>query len=111
MDQRQFYSMDNYMYIWQYSNMNRIDYDKQSIIFKALGHPTRLKLAHGLKNKELCVYDLNELVDIDQSTLSRHLKILKDSGVLKSKKEGLQVYYSLRVPCLLDNILECIKNV
>lgn len=91
--------------------MSSIDYEKQSEIFKALGHPTRLLLAHKLKDGQKCVCELNEYVDIEQPTLSRHLKILKDSGVLKSRKEGMQVYYSLRVPCLLDNILKCINDL
>ena len=91
--------------------MKKVDFEKQSEIFKALGHPTRLMLAHNLRDGERCVCELNELVDIDQSTLSRHLKILKSSGVLKSKKVGLNVYYALRVPCLLDNVLECINEI
>ncbi len=88
-----------------------IDFEKQSQIFKALGHPTRLLLAHKLREKELCVCELNAFVDIDQSTLSRHLKILREAGVLKKEKRSMQVYYSLRVPCLLDNILECIAKL
>lgn len=91
--------------------MKKVNYEKQSEIFKALGHPTRLFLAHKLKDSEKCVCELNEFVDIEQPTLSRHLKVLKDSGVLISRKEGMQVYYSLRVPCLLDNILECISDL
>ena len=90
--------------------MSSINYEKQANIFKALGHPTRLLLAHKLKQGQMCVCELNEFVDIEQPTLSRHLKILKDSGVLKSHKKGMQVYYSLRVPCLFDNILECINK-
>jgi len=88
-----------------------INYERQSEIFKALGHPTRLLLAHRLQGKELCVSELNEFVDIEQSTLSQHLKILKQAGVLKSRKEGQQVFYALRVPCLLNNVLECINNI
>ncbi|MBT4790473.1 MAG: winged helix-turn-helix transcriptional regulator [Halobacteriovoraceae bacterium] len=88
-----------------------IDFEKQAEIFKALGHPTRLLLSYNLRKKELCVSELNKLIDIDQSTLSRHLKILKIAGVLKNQKKSMQVYYSLRVPCLLDNILECINKL
>jgi ArsR family transcriptional regulator len=91
--------------------MKRIDFVKQSEIFKALGHPTRLLLAHKLSAKSLCVRELNEFIDIEQPTLSRHLKILKDAGVVNRQKRGMQVYYSLRVPCLLNNILECIQDV
>lgn len=90
--------------------MSNINYEKQSEIFKALGHPTRLLLAHKLKEGEKCVCELNEFVSIEQPTLSRHLKILKDAGILQSTKVGMQVYYSLRIPCLLDNILECIAH-
>lgn len=87
-----------------------IDYEKEAIIFKALGHPTRLMLANKLSDKELCVCELNKFIDIDQSTLSRHLKILKDAGVLKSRKEAMQVFYSLRVPCLFKNVISCLRK-
>ena len=90
--------------------MFKVNYEQQSEIFKALGHPTRLLIAHKLEDGPKCVCELNKFVNIEQPTLSRHLKILRDSGVLKSKKEGMQVYYSLRVPCLLDNILKCISD-
>lgn len=104
--------MYSYIAILLYSVlMKRVNYEKHSEIFKALGHPTRLLLAHELSKGERCVCDLNELVDIEQSTLSRHLKILKDAGVLQSRKEGMMVYYSLRVPCLLNNVLECIQGI
>lgn len=90
--------------------MTNINYEKQAEIFKALGHPTRLLLAHKLKGGEKCVCELNEFVDIEQPTLSRHLKILKDAGVLKSRKVGMQVFYSLYSPCIFNNILECIAH-
>lgn len=89
----------------------KIDFEKQAEIFKALGHPTRLKLAYILEDGPKCVCELNEFVDVEQPTLSRHLKVLKDAGVCTSKKVGMQVIYSLKVPCLLHNVLECIANV
>ncbi len=91
--------------------MKSINYEKQSEIFKALGHPTRLLLAHQLKDGEKCVCELNEFVNIEQPTLSRHLKVLKDAGVFKSRKIGMQVFYSLRVPCLFNNVLECLNDL
>ena len=92
-------------------NMDLSLYEKQSTIFRALGHPTRLLIAHGLKGGEKCVCELNELVDIEQPTLSRHLKILREAEVLKCRKEGMQVYYSLRVPCVIENMLACLNNL
>jgi len=88
-----------------------INYERQSEIFKSLGHPTRLMLAYRLRDKELCVNELNHLIKIDQSILPRHLKTLKDAGVLKIRKDSMQVLYSLRVLYLLNNTLECIENI
>lgn len=65
-------------------------------IFKALAHPVRLKIVKKLVANELCVCELNEDIEFTQSNLSQHLKILKDAGVLKSRKIGLNMYYAIQ---------------
>lgn len=74
---------------------------EQAKIFKALGHPSRLLMVDALmRQEELCVCDLQTLVGADMSTISKHLSVLKDAGVLRDSKRGLNVYYSLQLKCL-----------
>jgi len=90
----------------------KIDYQifqKRADIIKSMAHPARLIVLESLKDGEKCVCKLNELVDLDQSTLSRHLLILKNAGIVQSTKRGQNVYYKLIVPCIFKYI-ECIYN-
>jgi len=63
--------------------------------FHALGDETRLQIIDRLSEGEQCVCDLTDLLDTGQSRLSFHLKILKDAGILKDRREGRWVYYAL----------------
>ncbi len=91
--------------------MNLKKYKKRAEIIKAMGHPARLVIIEALaKKKELCVCELNELFEMDQSTLSRHLIVLKNAGIIEDDKRGLKVFYSLRTPCVLKYI-DCIEAV
>jgi ArsR family transcriptional regulator len=65
-------------------------------IYKALAHPIRMKIEMNLLNGPLCVCDLNENVEFSQSNLSQHLKILKDSGILTSEKDGIRIMYKIK---------------
>ena len=75
-------------------------------IFKALGHPSRLAMIVALGHGALCVNELQGLVGSDISTVSKHLTVLRSVGLLVSDKRGKQVFYSLRLPCILE-FLEC----
>ncbi len=79
-------------------------------VLKALGHPTRLWMAEQLADGEKCVCELAEFIDADFSTISKHLSVLKQAGVVADEKRGKQVYYRLRVPCLLK-YLPCVEAV
>ncbi|MGA7829295.1 MAG: metalloregulator ArsR/SmtB family transcription factor [Geobacteraceae bacterium] len=79
-------------------------------ILKALGHPTRLWMAEQLANGEKCVCELAEHIDADFSTISKHLTVLKQAGVVIDEKRGKQVFYRLKVPCVLD-FMPCIEKV
>ncbi len=79
-------------------------------IIKALGHPTRLRIVERLAERETCVCDLQELVGGDISTVSKHLAVLRNAGIVSDRKEGLSVFYRLRAPCVL-RFLECIDEV
>jgi ArsR family transcriptional regulator len=69
-------------------------------VFKALGHPDRLRLVADLAAGERCVCDLVASVGSSWSTVSRHLSVLKAAGVVVDEKRGLQVFYRLALPCV-----------
>jgi len=69
--------------------------ERQVKVFKALGDPTRLKIIKMLAHCEKCVCEIIPATGKSQPTTSAHLKILHEAGILKSRKEGLSVYYRL----------------
>jgi ArsR family transcriptional regulator len=85
-------------------------YEARARVIKAMAHPTRLFIVDELARGERCVCELRDMVGADISTVSRHLSILKQVGIVKDEKRGLQVWYSLKVPCIL-NFFGCVENV
>jgi DNA-binding transcriptional ArsR family regulator len=79
-------------------------------VLKALAHPTRLMMVESLAKGERCVCELNELFDADHSTISKHLAILKQAGLVSDRKDGLKVYYRLECPCIID-FINCVSSV
>ena len=79
-------------------------------VIKAMAHPSRLMIIDALSEGERCVCELQELVGSDLSTVSKHLSVLRNSGIVAGRKEGLQVFYRLRVPCIL-NFFGCVDAV
>jgi len=93
--------------------MNKIDkkkYEAKAKILKALAHPTRLWMAEQLADGERCVCEFVDVIDADFSTISKHLTILKQAGIIEDDKRGKQVFYSLKVPCIL-NFMHCVEAV
>lgn len=78
-------------------------------VFKALGHPARVTIVRRLSDGEHCVCELVEEVGLGWSTVSRHLSVLKEAGVISDDKRGLQVYYSLRLPCV-TRFIACLDD-
>ncbi|WP_243544776.1 ArsR/SmtB family transcription factor [Pseudodesulfovibrio tunisiensis] len=76
-------------------------------VFKALGHPARMVMVDALCRDEMCVCDLRDLVDLDMSTVSKHLSVLKNAGVVASRKQGNWAWYRLEMPCVIK-FLECL---
>ncbi|MFC4304811.1 ArsR/SmtB family transcription factor [Cohnella boryungensis] len=66
-----------------------------SELFKALGDPTRIKLIGALLHRELCVHDLSVLLDMGQSAVSHQLRYLRNMRMVKRRKSGKTVFYSL----------------
>jgi ArsR family transcriptional regulator len=85
-------------------------YEAKAVVFKALGHPTRLWMAEQLADGERCVCEFVREIDADFSTISKHLLILKQAGIVEDEKRGQNVYYKLKVPCIL-NSMTCVEAV
>lgn len=89
---------------------SRRRYEARARIAKALAHPSRLMMLDALDGRELCVCELTELVGADQSTVSKHLAVLKQAGLVEDRKEGVMAYYRVKV-CCLQGFWECIETV
>jgi len=85
-------------------------YEARATIAKALSHPTRLLLLDALLAKDLCVSEMTELAGADQSTVSKHLAILKEAGFVSVEKKGTNSFFSIRCQCL-DQFFDCIETV
>lgn len=79
-------------------------------IVKAMAHPTRLLVMEALMEGELCVNDLTELAGCDVTTLSKHLSVMKQSGLLVCEKRGLNVFYQIACPCFAE-FFRCIDLI
>jgi DNA-binding transcriptional ArsR family regulator len=79
---------------------------KQSKIFKALADQTRLKILGLLEIREMCVCEIMVALDLTQPTASYHLGLLENVGLIKDRKEGKWVFYSLENPELVENMLK-----
>jgi DNA-binding transcriptional ArsR family regulator len=77
-------------------------YERRVRVIKALAHPSRLYIVDRLAEHEYCVNELTELIGSDMSTVSKHLSVLKNAGVVQDEKRGTSMYYSLRIPCILN---------
>lgn len=85
-------------------------FEKRAEIIKAMANAARLVLVDELSRNEKTVGALTELVDLDISTVSRHLLILRHAGIVSCRKNGNQVLYRLRTPCVL-NFFDCVEMV
>ncbi|MCR4435801.1 MAG: metalloregulator ArsR/SmtB family transcription factor [Clostridiales bacterium] len=79
-------------------------------IFKALAHPTRIQIMKLLKNGPLCVCDIIDNLQSEQSNTSQHLNVLKSAGLVESRKEGLSVIYNVRSKEIYD-VIDKVENI
>ena len=89
---------------------NRAVFDERARVFKALAHPTRLFLLERLAECEHCVCQLRDMVGSDISTVSKHLSVLRSAGIVGVERRGQQMWYRLKMPCVL-NFFTCIESV
>ena len=83
---------------------------KKAAILKGIAHPVRLCVVEALAKREMCVCEIAEMFHFDRTTISKHLALMKNLGILDSRKEGLNVWYSLRIRCLAS-LLSCVEKV
>jgi ArsR family transcriptional regulator len=79
-------------------------------IVKAIGHPVRLIVIDLLKDGERSFSEVFDLFQLDKSTVSKHLLVLKEAGIVSSRKEGAEMIYKLDVPCIID-FFTCVTAV
>jgi ArsR family transcriptional regulator len=106
-----------YIIILEYSNiargrnMSAMYYELSASMLKALAHKTRIQILERLKSEEeLCVCHIYEELELEQSNVSQHLKVLKDKGILTSRKDGLKVMYRVRYKEIY-RILDLVKDI
>lgn len=84
-------------------------FEAKATIIKAMAHPTRLLIIDELSRQEHCVCELTEMIGADTSTVSKHLSILKNAGIVTDEKRNQMVFYNLSMPCIL-NFLSCVES-
>ncbi len=85
-------------------------YEARAKIIKALAHPSRLFIVEELQKKERSVGELADMIGSDQSTISKHLSILKTEGLVFDERQGTTILYRLKCPCIL-NFIGCVEEV
>lgn len=70
-------------------------FDLHADVFKVLANPKRLEIIHLIRDRELSVSELEEMLDMRQANLSQHLTILRENNLVKTRREGTHVFYSL----------------
>ena len=85
-------------------------YQAKADVLKALSHPTRLWITEKLAAGECCVCEFVDAVGADFSTVSKHLSVLKRAGIVEMEKRGKQVFYRLKVPCVIQ-FMNCVEEV
>ena len=92
------------------AQLNPENLEKAANMLKAIAHPTRISIIGCLEDgQKLSVTEIHKLLKIEQATASHHLGILRDKGVLSSKREGKYIYYFLRHETL-KVLLTCVSG-
>jgi ArsR family transcriptional regulator len=78
------------------------EFRRAADVFKALGNVSRVRIVNALAEGEHNVAELTDLVKLDMSTVSNHLAVLRNMGIVSDERRGIQVFYTLRKPCLME---------
>jgi ArsR family transcriptional regulator len=90
--------------------MNKEFYKLKTSLIKSLANPTRLMIVDCLRDGEKSVGEIIQITQEEQSNISKSLGILKSHGLIKDRKEGLNVYYSLKI-CCINEFFCCLDNI
>lgn len=90
--------------------MDKEFYKLKTTVIKALANPIRLMIIDYLRDGEKCVCEIVDKLKEEQSNVSKSLGILKTNGLIKDRKEGLNVYYRLNL-CCIDHFFNCLDNI
>jgi ArsR family transcriptional regulator len=88
----------------------KTQHEARAKIIKAMAHPSRLFIIEELNKKERCVNELTDMIGADASTISKHLSVLKNAGLVADEKRGNSIFYSLRCPCIME-FMGCVEDV
>ena len=91
-------------------SMVKPQYEARAKIIKAMAHSSRLFIIEELSKHECCVNELTEMIGADASTVSKHLSVLKNAGLVTDEKRANSIYYTLRCPCIMD-FVGCVEDV
>ena len=83
-------------------HIQQMVYEGQATVLKAMGQPTRLQILDLLKEGERCVCEIFPAIHQEQANVSKHLSILKQAGILDSRKDGLRIIYRIKNREVLD---------
>ena len=86
------------------------DAEIRAKIIKAMAHPVRLMVIEFLKSGDQSFSEIFDLFQLDKSTVSKHLLVLKEAGIVSSRKNGADMIYKLEVPCVTD-FFTCVTAV
>jgi DNA-binding transcriptional ArsR family regulator len=84
-------------------------YETQAVVFKALAHPARLFMVEQIAAGEKCVCELVNMLGLDTSTVSKHLTVLRNAGVLVDEKRGNMVFFKVRMECVVG-FFTCVRK-
>ena len=86
-----------------------LNFDREAEILKVLGHPVRLKIVAGLMSQSCNVKKIWECLELPQATVSQHLALLKNKGIIEGKRDGVEVFYqvtSVQSRKIIESLME-----
>lgn len=83
--------------------------EEVAIVIKVLGHPERIRIVEYIDKSEMNVSEIQKHLSLTQPVTSQHLRLMKDRGILRSRRDGTSVYYSLATP-LVHKMLVCLAE-
>jgi ArsR family transcriptional regulator len=86
-----------------------LEYKKKVALLKAMAHPVRLAILEELYGRAMTACEIAGLFESDRTTVSKHVAVLKSTGLIGCRKQGRNVFYFLNVPCVLE-VLPCIER-